>query len=127
MPRPPMPPRYFEHFQCDMRLPNATLAFRLRHVPPLTTLADLSAMNMTAWLYRNRQGVELIQVNPNITIAQLRRQFGSPESPDVEVGFHSEMQAAEWFRLQATSRFQVLQIFTERSPCDACAKMLRTL
>jgi hypothetical protein len=81
-------------------------------------------MNLTAWLYRDEAGRESIQVNPNITIAQLRRQFGPPETRDAEVGIHSEAQAAEWFRVHP--RLRVMQIFSERIPCPMmCAPMLR--
>jgi hypothetical protein len=77
-----------------------------------------------AWLYRDERGVECVKVNPNITIAQLRHQFGPPETPDAEVGIHSEAQAAEWFRTRPALR--VLQIFSERVPCPMmCAPMLR--
>jgi hypothetical protein len=110
--------------RCDPRLPQAALAFRRQQVPPLTGLAELGAMNITAWLYRDERGVESIQVNPNITIGQLRQQFGPPETPDAEVGIHSEAQAAEWFRTRP--RFRVLQIFSERIPCaKMCGPMLR--
>jgi hypothetical protein len=110
--------------RCDMRLPDAALAFRRQNTPALTSLADLGAMNITAWLYRDDNGREAIQVNPNITMAELRRQFGPPDTPDAEVGIHSEMQAAEWFRLHP--KFRVLQVFTERIPCSTmCAPMLR--
>jgi hypothetical protein len=111
--------------RCDARLPEAALAFRRRQAPPLTSLADLGSMNITAWLYRDERGVESVQVNPNITMAQLRQQFGPPETPDAEVGIHSEAQAAEWFRTHPGLR--VLQIFSERIPCSMmCAPMLRT-
>ncbi len=111
--------------RCDIRLPDAALAFRRRHSPPLTALQDLGAMNITAWLFRDEHGQEAIQVNPNVTLQQLRRQFGPPDTPDAEVGIHSEAQAAEWFRTHP--RCQVLQIFTERMPCSVmCAPMLRT-
>src|SRR5262245_942018 len=110
--------------RCDLRLPAAALAFRTSQVPPLTSLADLGAMNITAWLYRDERSVESIQVNPNITIAQLRQQFGPPETPDAKVGIHSEMQAGEWFRTRP--RLKVLQIFSERIPCPMmCGPMLR--
>lgn len=110
--------------RCDMRLPEATLAFRKQQAPALTSLADLGAMNITAWLYRDEHGKECVQVNPNITMAELRRQFGPPQTRDAEVGIHSEMQAAEWFRVHP--RLRVLQIFTERMPCATmCAPMLR--
>jgi hypothetical protein len=111
--------------RCDPRLPEAALAFRRTQAPPLTSLVDLGGMNITAWLYRNESGVESIQVNPNITIGQLRRQFGPPETPDAEVGIHSEAQAAEWFRIRP--KLRVLQIFSERIPCPMmCGPMLRT-
>jgi hypothetical protein len=112
----------FDAPRCDMRLPEATLAFRRRE--GLTSLRDLGAMNLTAWLYRDENGFESIQVNPNITIWQLRQQFGPPETADAEVGIHSEAQAAEWFRVRP--RLRVLQIFSERIPCPLmCAPMLR--
>ena len=105
-----------------MRLPEATLTFRRQH--SLTSLADLGAMNITSWLYGDELGREAIQVNPNTTIAELRKQFGPPDTPDAEVGIHSEMHAGEWFRLRP--RLRVLQIFTERIPCAGmCAPMLR--
>jgi len=62
--------------------------------------------------------------NRNTTIAELIKQFGPAETPDAEVGFHSEMRAAEWFRVRPDVR--VLQIFSERIPCaKMCAPMLR--
>jgi hypothetical protein len=108
--------------RCDLRLPEAALAFRRRE--RLTGLPELGAMNLTAWLYRDETGRESIQVNPNVTIVELRRQFGPPETPDAEVGIHSEAQAAEWFRVRP--RLHVIQIFSERIPCTTmCAPMLR--
>jgi hypothetical protein len=109
--------------RCDIRLPEAALAFRMRNAPPLTTAKYLGAINITAWLYRDRQGVETIQVNPNTTIAELLRQFGPADTPDAEVGIHSEGKAAEWFRVRPD--LKVLQIFSERIPCaKMCAPML---
>lgn len=109
---------------CDARLPEAALAFRMRNNPRLTTPRYLAAINVTAWLYLDKQGVERIQVNPNTTIAELLKQFGPADTPDAEVGFHSEGKAAEWFRTKPD--FRVLQIFSERIPCPmACAPMLR--
>ena len=123
MPKVPCPYPDFAP-RCDMRLPEAALTFRRSQSPPLTGLAELGGMNITAWLYRDQRGVESIQVNPNITIAQLRRQFGPPETADAEVGIHSEAQAAEWFRTRPGLR--VLQIFSERAPCPMmCGPMLR--
>jgi hypothetical protein len=72
----------------------------------------------------HKQGIEGIQVNPNTTIAELLRQFGPADTPDAEVGIHSEGKAVEWFRTR--SDFRVLQIFSERIPCQLmCGPMLR--
>jgi len=91
----------------------------------LTTAKFLGAINVTAWLYRDKAGVEGIQVNPNTTIEELIRQFGHAETPDAETGIHSEMNAGEWFRVRP--QLQVLQIFSERIPCQKmCGPMLRT-
>jgi hypothetical protein len=38
------------------------------------------------------------------------KEFGRAETPDAEVGLHSEMLAAEWFRQQRG--LQVLQVFS---------------
>lgn len=109
---------------CDPRLPLEALAFRRNHAPALTSLRDLGAINITAWLYGDKQGREKILVNPNTTIAELLRQFGPADTPDAEVGIHSEGKAAEWFRTRPDLR--VLQIFTERIPCPMmCAPLLR--
>ena len=110
--------------RCDPRLPEEALAFRMRNSPSLTSPKYLNAVNVTAWLYRDEQGAEKIQVNPNTTIAELLRQFGPADTPDAEVGIHSEAKAAEWFRIHPALR--VLQIFSERIPCPMmCAPMLR--
>lgn len=109
--------------RCDPRLPEAALALRVKNAPPLTSAKYLSAINVTAWLYRDEQGVEGIQVNPNTTIAELLMQFGPADTPDAEVGIHSEGKAAEWFRVRP--KLQVLQIFSERIPCTKmCGPLL---
>ncbi len=111
--------------RCDPRLTEAALNYRRHNDPPLTSLKYLGAINVTAWLYRDSQGVQGIQVNPNTTIGELLKQFGPADTPDAEVGIHSEAKAAEWFRLRPT--FRVLQIFSERIPCPKmCAPLLRT-
>lgn len=111
--------------RCDARLPQAALQFRLQHSPQLTTPKFLGGINVTAWLYRDKGGAPGVQVNPNTTIAELIRQFGPAETPDAEVGIHSEMKAAEWFRVRP--QLQVLQIFSERIPCPTmCGPMLQT-
>jgi hypothetical protein len=113
-----------DSIRCDPRLPQEALAFRTRNSPPLTSPRYLNAINVTAWLYRDTKGVEGIQVNPNTTIAELLRQFGPADTPDAEVGIHSEAKAAEWFRVHPA--FRVLQIFSERIPCPKmCAPMLK--
>lgn len=109
---------------CDPRLPNAAFRYRMAGGPKLMSRAGLGAINVTAWLYRDRLGVEGVQVNPNVTIAELVRTFGPAPTPQAEVGFHSECLAAEWFRVRP--HLQVLQIFTERVPCrQMCAPLLR--
>jgi hypothetical protein len=105
-------------------LPQEALAFRQRNAPPLTDLKLLNAINITAWLYEDEQGTKRIQVNPNTTIVELIRQFGPADTPDAEVGIHSEAKAGEWFRVHP--KFRVLQIFSERIPCPKmCGPMLR--
>jgi len=109
---------------CDFRLPQATLSYRRTATPLLTSEQALGAINVTAWLYRDRNGNEGIQVNPNITIAELARAFGPAATPDAEIGIHSEGVAAEWFRTRPGLR--VLQIFSERIPCrHMCSPLLR--
>jgi hypothetical protein len=110
---------------CDPRLPEAALKFRLTYAPPLITPRFLNGFNVTAWLYRDNGGEEGIQVDVNTTINELKRRFGPAETPDAEVGFHSEMKAAQWFR--GKINLQVVQIFSERVPCwNSCGPMLRT-
>lgn len=107
---------------CDPRLPAAAFAYRTSN--NLLSQTDLGAINITAWLCRDKQGVEAVQVNPNVTIAQLKQHYGSAASPDAELGFHSEGIAAEWFRTHP--QLKVLQIFTERYPCaKTCAPLLK--
>lgn len=109
---------------CDARLPEAALNFRTKNNPPLTSAQSLGAINVTAWLYLDKQGAQKVQVNPNTTIAELVEQFGRAATPDAEVGIHSEGRAAEWFRGKPGLR--VLQIFSERIPCPmTCAPLLR--
>ena len=84
--------------RCDPRLPYAALRYRIAGSPQLISQASLGTTNITAWPYRDKRGVEGIQVNPNVTIAELILTFGSAPTPDAEVGFHSECLAAEWFR-----------------------------
>lgn len=98
--------------------------FRKRNAPPLITDKYLGAINVTVWLYRDKKGAVGVQVNPNTTIAELVKQFGPAETPDAEVGIHSEAKAAEWFRVRPD--MSVLQIFSERIPCPKmCGPLLR--
>jgi hypothetical protein len=102
---------------CDIRLPQAALAYRRTN--NLLTPESLQRINVTAWLYETVNGGENIRVNPNIPITDLIKQIGHPAAtPDAEAGLHSEGIAAEWFRLQRDVK-RVLQIFTERIPCGA--------
>ena len=110
---------------CDIRLPMAALQFRLRKSPPLTSAKLLGAINVSVWLYRDKTGAEGIETNPNTTIEELIRQFGPADTPDAEVGIHSEMKAGAWFRLRPQLR--VIQVFSERIPCPKmCGPMLKT-
>jgi hypothetical protein len=70
--------------RCDPRLPDAALRYRVRQ--SLTTRDVLGAINITAWLYRDKYGVEGIKVNPNVTIAELRRVFGPASTPTQRSG-----------------------------------------
>lgn len=110
--------------RCDLRLPDAALRYWRTANPVLTSPKALGTINVTAWLYRDKNGIEGIQVNPNVTIAALAKVFGPAATPDAEVGWHSEGLAAEWFRTRPD--LTVLQIFSERVPClGMCAPMLR--
>lgn len=109
---------------CDTRLPTEALAFR-RDVPELLSAEGLGKINVTAWLYLDDRGLKQVKVNPNITLAQIRAEFGRAPTRDAETGIHSEGIAAEFFR--TNPRFRVLQIFSERIPCKImCAPMLRS-
>jgi hypothetical protein len=108
--------------RCDLRLPAAALEYRRTH--RLLTAGDLGRINVTAWLYRDESGREAVQVNPNVPLGDLRRPGETRQNLPVEVGFHSEGIAAEWFRTRRN--LTVLQIFTERFPCAAmCGPLLR--
>jgi hypothetical protein len=122
MPKPPTSyPAYAP--RCDPRLPAAALVFRQAH--GLTQPAFLNALNVTARLYREPTGETEVQVNPNVPIRDPIKQFGPTATPDAEVGFHSEMLAAQWFRERPTLR--VLQFFTERVPVAGCVHMTAAL
>ena len=124
MPKVPSSQPAYVSRPCDMRLPQAALDYRITNSPQLTSAKYLGAINVTAWLYRDEFGKEGVQVNPNTTIAELLIQFGPAETPDAEVGIHSEGKAAEWFRVRPG--MTVLQIFSERIPCPKmCAPLLR--
>ena len=111
--RLPLPP-------CDSRLPEAALEFRREMA--WTDEESLGRYNVTAWLYRDAQGHQGVQVNPNEPMRNLRKAKGhDPDLPNV--GFHSEFLAADWFRKQ--HGLSVLQIFTERAPCRDCGDFLR--
>lgn len=109
---------------CDQRLLDEALRIRLRHNPPLTSERALNGFNVSVWLYRDAAGKLACKGFLNTTIAELNKRFGPAETPDAEVGFHSEMHAGQWFRKHRT--FKPIQIFSERIPCPfMCAPMLR--
>lgn len=118
------PNAYPSYERCDMRLPEEALRFRQTQSPKLTSLRDLGAFNITAWLYIDEKGARQTIVNPNLTIQELKAQFPPTDEYDAEVGIHSEGRAAEYFRTRP--KLRVLQIFTERIPCKtACEPLLR--
>jgi hypothetical protein len=120
---PKMPSSRPEGWKCDPRLTIEALAFR-RSVPGLLSPEGLGRINVTAWLYLDDRAVKQVQVNPNITIAEIRAEFGRAPTRDAETGIHSEGIAGQFFK--NNPRFRVLEIFTERIPCKImCAPMLR--
>lgn len=125
MPKIPLKRPYWSS-NCDPRLPQAALAFRLGNSPQLTSLTYLSRLNVTSWLYRDENGDERVKVNPNITILEIVNKFGHAETPDAETGLHSEGLAAQWFHDQLRHhKYEILQIFSERIPCKkTCAPLL---
>ncbi len=109
--------------RCDQRLLLEALAYRRTCNPPLLSAEALGRINVTAWLYLDEQGIKRVNVNPNITIAQIRQQFGPAPTRDAETGIHSEGIAGQFFK--ENPRFRVLEIFSERVPCKKmCAPML---
>jgi hypothetical protein len=120
---PKMPSSRPEGWKCDPRLTIEALAFR-RSVPGLLSPEGLGRINVTAWLYLDDRGVKQVQVNPNITLTQIRAEFGRAPTRDAETGIHSEGIAGQFFK--DNPRFRVLEIFSERVPCKImCAPMLR--
>jgi hypothetical protein len=120
---PKMPNSRPDGWKCDLRLPAESLAYR-KSVPELLSLEGLGRINITAWLYLDDQGNHKVKVNPNITVAEIRQEFGRAPTRDAETGIHSEGIAAEFFRLNP--RYKVLQIFSERVPCRImCAPLLQ--
>lgn len=89
----------------------------------MLTPDGLGKINVTAWLYLDDRGKRKVQVNPNITLAQIWKEFGRAPTRDAETGIHSEGIAAQFFK--ENPRYRVLQIFSERIPCKHCAPMLR--
>jgi len=109
-------------FGCNPSLPIKALDYR-RSQPGLLSLEGLGKINVTAWLYLDERGALQIKVNPNITIEQIRSEFGRAPTPDAETGIHSEGIAAQFFKDHPGYRVQ--QIFSERIPCrHMCAPML---
>ncbi|MBV9157107.1 MAG: hypothetical protein JO097_12665 [Acidobacteriaceae bacterium] len=120
---PRMPSSRPDGLKCDQRLVVEAIAYRRTCNPPLLSLEALGKINVTAWLYLDELGVKRVKVNPNITIVQIREEFGRAPTRDAETGIHSEGIAAQFFK--ENQRFRVLQIFSERIPCKKmCAPML---
>jgi hypothetical protein len=74
--------------------------------PPLLSPEALGRINVTAWLYLDEKGVRKIKVNPNVTIAQIKAEFGPAPTRDAETGIHSEGIAGQFFKVNP--RFRVL-------------------
>jgi hypothetical protein len=109
---------------CDKRLPEEALRIRKERNPPLVSDRYLNGFNVSVWLYKNPMGKLDCKGFLNTTIAELNLRFGPAETPDAEVGFHSEMHAGQWFREHRDCK--PLQMFSERIPCPyMCAHMLR--
>jgi len=120
---PRMPSSRPDGWKCDLRLPAEALAYR-RTIPELLLPEGLGKINVTAWLYLDERGDRNVKVNPNITIAQIRQEFGRAPTRDAETGIHSEGIAAQFFK--ENPRYRVLAIFSERIPCrKMCGPMLR--
>jgi len=110
---------------CDKRLPEEALRIRRVHNPPLLSDRYLNGFNVSVWLYRDADGQLGHKGFLNTTITELNSRFGPAETPDADVGFHSEMLAGQWFK--DSRNFTPIQIFSERIPCPKmCAPMLRT-
>lgn len=119
---------------CDMRLPQAALAYRQSQTyrpgqgqrqVSLVTAKALGAFNITSWLYIDKAGTQRVQTNPNVRMAELIQQFGPAETLDAELGLHSEGIAAQWFIDNYSTWSEVKQIFTERIPCYRCSMTLK--
>src|SRR5947209_11042209 len=110
--------------RCDARLPEEALRLRRENRPPLLSERYLNGFNVSVWLYRDASNKLDCKGFLNTTIAELNMRFGPAETPDAEVGFHSEMHAGQWFR--ENHQFKPVQMFSERIPCPKmCAPMLR--
>lgn len=106
------------HDACPYALPQQALIYRRKH--RLLSLQSLGAFNLTAWAYETPEKSSGVYVAANTPLRELAREFAIP---DLLVGVHSEMHAAEWFRLR--QKLRVTSIFTERIPCFECSSMLR--
>ena len=121
---PKMPSSHPSGLKCDPRLPMEALAYRRTCAPPLLSIEALGKINVTAWLYLDDHGVKRVKVNPNVTLGEIRKEFGRAPTRDAETGIHSEGIAGQFFKENPS--FRVLEIFSERIPCrKMCAPMLR--
>ncbi len=121
---PKVPSSRPDGLKCDPRLPFEALSYRRTSTPPLVSPEALGRVNVTAWLYVDQSGFKRVAVNPNITLAQIKEEFGRAPTRDAETGIHSEGIAGQFFL--ENPRFRVLEIFSERIPCrKMCAPMLR--
>jgi len=99
----------------------ARQAFEYRKKEGMLTPAKLSVYNVAVFKIVNGGRIDYI-TRRNRTIAELNAQHGAASDPPLGIGFHSEMLAADEFKLNPKYKdWTVVEIFTERTPCqDIC-------
>ncbi len=102
---PKLPSSRPDGLKCDPRLPIEALAYHRTSTPSLISQEALGRINVTAWLYVDDGGVTRVKVNPNITLAQIRDEFGRAPTRDAETGIHSEGIAGRHLALVVQARY----------------------
>lgn len=101
----------------DPQGPLVAAAWEFRVAEGLTSQQQLGAMNVTAWLYRDKFGKDEIYVRRNITINEIQVVFDKAATKQAEIGFHAEALAGQFF-LAGISNMKVKEIFSDRIPCS---------